>query len=482
MAGKQARRIAKFVEPLRVEPGSRVDLRDFDPGYKAGMKKRDGVRLLETGVSLLAEYQARLAAQDTYGVLLCLQALDAGGKDGTIRHVMSGVNPQGVHVSSFKVPSVEELDHDYLWRYARRLPARGDIAIFNRSHYEEVLVVRVHPEVLDRQHLPDGTLGTGLWDRRYREINDWERYLTGNGFVVVKIFLNLSKVWLDARQKRIDRQLAIALPTSHLARLPSIRRAQAGSRWLFLHRLANYRAGIAYDWHPAYVLLAGVIAAAAIFYAKTLLGFTILYVSLAAAIVAIMVVRGLFGWQQRRLANQLFRQLPDTIELVTSTVRSGLPVNEAFRTISREMPQPTAGQFAIVCSELSLGRPPEEAVEDVYRRTQVAEYGIFAVTLAVQMKSGGSLTETLQTLGDTVRQRVALAARAKALAGEVIFSSRALSCAPVIVGGLLYCINPQTVDLLFYDPTGRKLLAYAVASVIIGSLVIRWMIRRDTAL
>jgi len=230
------------------------------------------------------------------------------------------------------------------------------------------------------------------------------------------------------------------------------------------------------------VLLAGVIAAAAIFCANSLLGFSILYVSLAAVIVAVMVMRGLFGWQQRRLANQLFRQLPDTIQLVTSTVRSGLPVHEAFRTISREMPQPTAGQFAIVCSELSLGRPPEEAVEDVYRRTQVAEYGIFAVTLAVQMKSGGSLTETLQTLGDTVRQRVALAARAKALAAEVIFSSRALSCAPLIVGGLLYWINPTTVDLLFYDPTGRMLLAYAVASVIIGSLVIRWMIRRDTAL
>ena len=160
---------------------------------------------------------------------------------------------------------------------------------------------------------------------------------------------------LDARQRRIDRQVAIALPTSHSASLPSIRRLQAESGWLFLHRLANYRAGIAYDWHPAYVLLAGVIAAAAIFYANSLLGFSILYVSLAAAIVAIMVVRGLFGWQQRRLANQLFRQLPDTIQLVTSTVRSGLPVNEAFRTIAREMPQPTAGQFAIVCSELRSG-------------------------------------------------------------------------------------------------------------------------------
>jgi tight adherence protein B len=287
---------------------------------------------------------------------------------------------------------------------------------------------------------------------------------------------------LDARQRRIDRQLEIALPTSQSASLPSIRRLQAESRWLFLHRLANYKAGIAYDWHPAYVLIAGVIASAGVFYSNSLLGFSMLYVSLVAIILAIMVVRGLFGLQQRRFANQLFRQLPDTIELVTSTVRSGLPVNEAFRTISREMPQPTAGQFAIVCSELSLGRPPEEAVEDVYRRTQVAEFGIFAVTLAVQMKSGGSLTETLQTLGDTVRQRVALAARAKALAAEVIFSSRALSCAPLIGGGLLYWVNPKTVDLLFYDPTGRMLLAYAVASVLIGSLVIRWMIRRETTI
>src|SRR5215475_13034626 len=289
-------------------------------------------------------------------------------------------------------------------------------------------------------------------------------------------------LWLDARQRRIDRQLEIALPTSQSGSLLSIRRLQVESRWSFLHRLANYRTGISYGLRPAYVLLAGVTAAAAIFYANSLLEFSILYVSLAAAIVAVMVVRGLFGWQQRRIANQLFRQLPDTIQLVTSTVRSGLPVQEAFRTISREMPQPTAGQFAIVCSELSLGRPPEEALEDVYRRSRVAEYGMFAVTLAVQMKSGGRLSETLQTLADTVRQRVALAARAKALAGEVIFSSRALSCAPLIVGGLLYWISPQSVDLLFYDPTGRMLLAYAAASVIMGTLVIRWMIRRDTAL
>jgi tight adherence protein B len=129
-----------------------------------------------------------------------------------------------------------------------------------------------------------------------------------------------------------------------------------------------------------------------------------------------------------------------------------------------------------------MGRPPEEAIEGVYRRTQVVEYGIFAVTLAVQLKSGGSLAETLQTLGDTVSQRVGLAARAKALAAEVIFSAKALSYAPLIVSGILYWINPRSIDLLFYDPTGNILLAYAVASVLIGNLVIRWMIRRDTAL
>ncbi|MGW0949408.1 polyphosphate kinase 2 family protein [Streptomyces sp. NPDC002623] len=203
---ERAERIADFIEPLRVEPGSKVRLgRDFDPRDRAGMKKRDGVELLRAGVELLAEYQQRLAAQDTYGVLLCLQALDAGGKDGTIRHVMSGVNPQGVRVSSFKVPSAEELDHDFLWRYAKRLPERGGIAIFNRSHYEEVLVVRVHPELLLRQRLPGHARGSGVWKRRYREINDWERHLTDNGFKVVKVFLNLSKEEQRTRfLKRLD--------------------------------------------------------------------------------------------------------------------------------------------------------------------------------------------------------------------------------------------------------------------------------------
>jgi len=207
MADKRSQRLAEFIEPLRVTPGKKVHLgKDFDPGYKAGLlKKKDGVELLKTGVGLLCEYQARLAAQDTYGVLMCLQAMDAGGKDGTIGHVMSGVNPQGVHVNSFKVPSTEELNHDFLWRYAKRLPQRGEIGIFNRSHYEEVLVVRVHDQLLDKQRLPEKAKRRGIWARRYREINDWEHYLVDNGFVVVKMFLNLSKEEQRKRfLKRVD--------------------------------------------------------------------------------------------------------------------------------------------------------------------------------------------------------------------------------------------------------------------------------------
>jgi PPK2 family polyphosphate:nucleotide phosphotransferase len=195
-----------------VTPGSKVTLStDFDPCFTADfVEKKEGAELLAESVQLLAAYQDRLAAQDTDGVLLCLQALDAAGKDGTIRHVMSGVNPQGVHVSSFKVPSTEELSHDYMWRYAKRLPARGEVAIFNRSHYEEVLVVRVHPELLERQRLPGEAKGKDLWKRRFAEINDWERYLTENGIRVLKVFLNISK---EEQRLRFLRRLD--LPDHH---------------------------------------------------------------------------------------------------------------------------------------------------------------------------------------------------------------------------------------------------------------------------
>jgi PPK2 family polyphosphate:nucleotide phosphotransferase len=188
-------RIREFIEPLRVAPGSDVVLeRDFDPTDTGDFfAEEDSKDLLEQGVEMLDDYQSRLAAQDTFGLLIVLQALDAGGKDSTIRHVMTGVNPQGVVVQGFRAPSAEELDHDFLWRYTQRLPARGQIGIFNRSHYEDVLVVRVHPELLERQKLPPLARTGAVWDRRYRQINDWERSLVENGFPIVKVFLNLSK-------------------------------------------------------------------------------------------------------------------------------------------------------------------------------------------------------------------------------------------------------------------------------------------------
>jgi len=195
MADRRFNRIHELIAPFRVEPGRKVRLpRDFDPGYTGTLvKKEDADDLLKEGVALLSEYQERLAAQDTWSLLVIFQAMDAAGKDGTIRHVMSGVNPQGVEVTSFKTPSELERDHDYLWRSALRLPARGNIGIFNRSYYEECLVVRVHPEILAGQKLPSGSKGKDIFSRRFRDINDWERYLVDNGTRIVKLFLNVSK-------------------------------------------------------------------------------------------------------------------------------------------------------------------------------------------------------------------------------------------------------------------------------------------------
>ncbi len=204
MSELKPERIAQFIQPFRVEPGRRVRLpRDFDPAGVRTRSNDETKELLVEGVELLAEYQSRLAAQDTYSLLVIIQAIDAAGKDGTIRHVMSGVNPQGVEVHAFKVPSVEELDHDYLWRYARRLPARGHIGIFNRSYYEEVLVVRVHPQILADQQLPPSAREGDVWNRRFREINDWERYLSDQGYRIVKLLLNLSKD--EQRRRFLDR-------------------------------------------------------------------------------------------------------------------------------------------------------------------------------------------------------------------------------------------------------------------------------------
>ncbi len=193
-----------LIDPLRVPPGTPVRLsRDHDPASTGGLRRRHAGARLEEGVQLLAEYQDKLAAQNALGLLVVLQGLDASGKDGTIKHVMSGVNPQGVEVRSFKQPSAAELEHDFLWRCQAALPARGRIGIFNRSHYEEVLVVRVHPGLLAAEGLPKAQ--RDIWERRYRDINRWEEYLAGNGIHVVKILLNLSRQEQAKRfLKRID--------------------------------------------------------------------------------------------------------------------------------------------------------------------------------------------------------------------------------------------------------------------------------------
>ena len=187
---------------FRVRPNGRLRLKDHDPGWAGGKEfkelrtdelKARAKSFLGKNLEALAEAQERLYANDIYSVLIVLQAMDAAGKDGTIKHVMAGINPQGCQVFSFKKPSDEELDHNFLWRYMRALPERGRIGIFNRSYYEDVLVVRVHPEILDHCKLPPGKRGNGFWEQRFDDINRFERHLERNGTLVLKFFLHLSK-------------------------------------------------------------------------------------------------------------------------------------------------------------------------------------------------------------------------------------------------------------------------------------------------
>jgi len=189
-------------ELFRVKPGTKVRLKDHNPGWTQTKEMKDlgketikkhAKDLLDKSLEKLAEAQGLLWANDHYSILMILQAMDAAGKDGTIKHVMSGVNPQGCQVYSFKKPSAEERDHNFLWRYMKCLPERGRIGIFNRSYYEDVLIVKVHPQLIDEQQLPDGKRGKSFWDDRYDDINAFERHLVRNGTVIVKFFLNLSK-------------------------------------------------------------------------------------------------------------------------------------------------------------------------------------------------------------------------------------------------------------------------------------------------
>ena len=196
---------ARFVKPFRIDDGDKFRLAKIDPDDTFGvdLDKSKAKDILDDGIERLATLQDRLYAQNRWAVLAIFQAMDAAGKDGAIKHVMSGINPQGCQVFSFKAPSAEELDHDFMWRCLKNLPERGRIGIFNRSYYEEVLVVRVHPEYLQRQHLPSGLVTDRIWENRFEDITAIERYLARNGIAVVKFFLHISK---DEQRKRfLDR-------------------------------------------------------------------------------------------------------------------------------------------------------------------------------------------------------------------------------------------------------------------------------------
>jgi PPK2 family polyphosphate:nucleotide phosphotransferase len=191
----------EVIDKLRVPPGKKIRLKDYDPGWAQTKELKElgkdvvkarAQEILQENLADLTEAQALLYANDVYSVLVVFQAMDAAGKDGTIKHVMSGVNPQGVQVFAFKAPSAEEIDHNFLWRYMKALPERGRIGIFNRSYYEDVLVVRVHPELLEKK-LPPGKRGAAFWRDRYEDINAFERHLVRNGTLILKFYLNVSK-------------------------------------------------------------------------------------------------------------------------------------------------------------------------------------------------------------------------------------------------------------------------------------------------
>ncbi len=203
----RSRKLRRFVKPFRVDDGKDFRLKDYDPQDSKGIESRaKAEKVLAKGVELLAELQEKLYAQDKWAVLLIFQAMDAAGKDGAIKHVMSGINPQGCQVYSFKAPTSEELDHDFLWRTAKSLPERGRIGIFNRSYYEEVLVVRVHEAILVKQKLPERLVSKRIWNERYEDIAAHERYLARNGVVIRKFFLNVSKAEQKKRfLERLDR-------------------------------------------------------------------------------------------------------------------------------------------------------------------------------------------------------------------------------------------------------------------------------------
>ncbi len=250
MASIRMSRIREFVRPYRITEGKRFRLSEWDPADTAGLKeeKKRAREILATGVKLLADLQDKLYAQDRWGVLLIFQAMDAAGKDGTIKHVMSGVNPQGCQVFSFKSPSAEELDHDFLWRTTRCVPERGRIGIFNRSYYEEVLAVRVHPEFLAKQTLPPSLVTKKIWKERFESIADFEKHMARNGTLLLKFFLNVSRK--EQKRRFLER---LEMPDKNW----KFSEADTKERKLWKDYMAAYQEAIratATPWAPWYVV------------------------------------------------------------------------------------------------------------------------------------------------------------------------------------------------------------------------------------
>jgi tight adherence protein B len=284
----------------------------------------------------------------------------------------------------------------------------------------------------------------------------------------------------DTRLRLVDRQLAVILPARAVAAAPfSVRLPREGDDGRLIHILRLLLRYTPNTPGQGLFALIGLVTAGI----AAGLGALVLPPWLAVpggVVVWLLVVRGLFTRQQYQYANKLVRQMPDTLQIIISAVRAGLPVAEAFRSVVREMPLPTREQFTLVGHEMALGRSIEDALLGVFHRTHLQEYAMFSITLAVQGKTGGRLAETLQTLADTVRQRIALAGRARALAGEATLSARVLSGLPFIAGIVSYLERPDAMNMLFFDPRGRLLFAIGAISLTLGVLTMRRMIRKGT--
>jgi tight adherence protein B len=288
----------------------------------------------------------------------------------------------------------------------------------------------------------------------------------------------------DARQQRIDRHLANALAFQEQVALTGpvtlMARQHTGPLAVLLRLVWGYSPDAPRTWPVRRTIIVGIVVGLASFVFGSMV-YPAWLMGILAVVDASLSVRLLFRWQRRRYGDRLLRQLPDVVEFIISAVRAGLPVTEAFRIIGQEVSEPSRGEFQRVSGDLAMGRRADEALRTIYQRTGIEEYAIFAVTLAVQSKSGGRLAETLQLLGDAIRERIALAGRAKALAGEASLSAKVLGALPIVSAVVMYIERPESFDMLFRDPRGRVMVAVGITTLVLGILTMRRMIQKGTS-